>query len=98
MCVVEPGAPVATDQRRRRRAAARPTKARPMMPTMPGSGTVVPPVLVEVDEVVEVLPPEVEEVEVEPPELEVEEVEVEDVEVDDDAVHMAAPIESPQLQ
>ncbi|GEM_PF-3552539 len=62
------------------------------MPSMPGSGTVVPP---EVDEVV--LPPEVEEV-VEPPEVEdvVEPLEVEDDELDEP--HMALPIASPQLQ
>ena len=51
------------NQRRRRRAAAMPMKPRPIMPSMPGSGTVVPP---EVEEVV--VPPEVEEVVV-PPEV-----------------------------
>jgi len=84
------------------------------MPSMPGSGTVVPP---EVEEVVEddVAPPDVEEV-VAPPEVddvvappEVEDVEappevedvVEPLDVDDDELdepHMALPIESPQLQ
>lgn len=62
------------------------------MPNMPGSGTVVPPEVVEV-----VLPPEVEEV-VEPPEVDdvVEPLEVDDDELDEP--HMALPIESPQLQ
>ena len=71
------------------------------MPSMPGSGTAVPP---EVDDVV--APPEVDDV-VEPPEVDdvvappdVDEV-VEPLDVDDDDVddpHMALPMASPQLQ
>lgn len=77
----------------------------PIRPSMPGSGTAVPPVddeVVEPPEVVEdvVLPPEVV---VEPPEVvdevvlppEVEEV---DVEVDDVLPHIEAPAEWPQSQ
>jgi len=69
------------DQRRRRRVMAMPTKPSPIMPSMPGSGTVVPPdddvvLPPEVDDVLappevllDVLPPDVEEV-VLPPEVE----------------------------
>ena len=72
----------------------------PIRPSMPGSGTAVPPVddeevvvPPEVDDVVEdevVVPPEVDEVVV-PPEVD---------EVDDELVlpHIAAPAEWPQLQ
>lgn len=61
------------------------------MPSIPGSGTVVPP---EVDEVV--MPPEVDDVD-----DVVEDVDdVDDVEEvdDDDPPHIAAPVGSPQLQ
>jgi hypothetical protein len=65
-------------QARRRRLIASPTKPRPIRPTMPGSGTVVPP---ELDDVVElvvvppdeevVVPPEDDEVVVPPEDEEV---------------------------
>ncbi|MEO0033158.1 MAG: hypothetical protein RIS94_2916 [Pseudomonadota bacterium] len=62
------------------------------MPSMPGSGTAVPPVE---DEVVVVVPP----VEVVVPPVLVEvDVVVPPVEVDEVEVHMAAPVASPQLQ
>ena len=80
------------------------------MPSMPGSGTVVPPEVV--DEVVEVLVPPLEVVEevvvpplevveevVVPPLDVVDEVVVPPVEVDEVEVpHIPAPIESPQMQ
>ena len=78
-----------------------PIKPSAIMPSMPGSGTVVPP---DVDDVVAppevddvVVPPEVDDV-VAPPDVEdvVEPLDVDDDEVDEP--HMALPIESPQLQ